>query len=139
MNKNLKRYLKISLLTTIAKCCKPLPGDKIIGYITQGRGISIHRVDCRNIKDAIEKRREKLIDVEWGDKNKSIDYAVDVFATATERPGLLKDITSLLSSEKINITRFESQRDYTLFNSLLKFSLQYLIRLTQRDKICNSH
>lgn len=89
------------LLTHMAGCCKPVPGDKIIGYITQGHGMSIHRYDCSNITHG-HATDERLIEVNW---NSLADcrYPVDLQITAQDRHGLLRDITITLTAEKINI------------------------------------
>jgi len=93
-----------NLMTTLAQCCRPVPGDSnIIGYITRGRGVTIHRRDCPNILRFDDERRERLIEVDWdvtGDKT----YPVDVQIEAFDRPGLLRDITALVANEKINLS-----------------------------------
>jgi len=93
-----------NLLTTLAQCCRPVPGDSnIIGYITRGRGVTVHRRDCSNILRFDDERRERLIEVDWdvsGDKT----YPVDVQIEAFDRPGLLRDITALVANEKINLS-----------------------------------
>ncbi|ALP53083.1 hypothetical protein Tel_07895 [Candidatus Tenderia electrophaga] len=91
------------LLTQIAKCCKPVPGDEIAGYITKGRGISIHRKDCANVLRYINQSPERLIDVEWSSKGTEQVYPVDVQIKAFDRQGLLRDVAALLSNEKVNI------------------------------------
>jgi GTP pyrophosphokinase len=88
------------LLTHIAPCCQPVPGDEIIGFITRGRGITIHRKNCPNILNEDEK--ERLIKVEWG--KAGISFPVNITIDAWDRVGLLRDITTLVSDEKINIT-----------------------------------
>ena len=96
-----------NLLSHIAGCCKPVPGDKIIGYITQTTGISIHRVDCPNILQINQAKPERLIDVTWTqveDKR----YPVDLRIYAQDRPGLLRDITSIFTQERMNITSLMS-------------------------------
>lgn len=96
-----------NLLTHIARCCKPIPGDPITGYITQGRGISIHRKDCPNILSSSERHQEKLIAVNWG--SKILDtYPVDLVINAYERQGLIRDITSLLANENISLLGINS-------------------------------
>ena len=92
------------LLTQIAKCCKPVPGDEIAGYITKGRGITIHRKDCPNVLRYINNSPERLINVEWSDKGMEQVYPVDVQIKAFDRQGLLSDVAALLSNEKVNIT-----------------------------------
>lgn len=87
------------LLTTVARCCNPTPGDEIIGYITRGRGASIHRSDCPNILRA--KDRERLVQVTWGSHVRT--YPVPIRIHAFDRSGLIGDITRLLSNDNINM------------------------------------
>ncbi|MGD8402957.1 MAG: bifunctional (p)ppGpp synthetase/guanosine-3',5'-bis(diphosphate) 3'-pyrophosphohydrolase [Anaerolineales bacterium] len=87
------------LLTNIAKCCNPTPGDEIVGYITRGRGATVHRQDCPNILRMRE--RERLVAVSWGMRGRT--YAVPVRIHAYDRQGLMGDISNLLSNENINI------------------------------------
>jgi len=95
------------LLTRIAKCCKPIPGDNIIGFITQGRGISIHRHDCKNLSKLSAGHHEKTIAVNW-DGGKLGAYYVDLQITAEGREALLREITSLLANEKIDLIMLNS-------------------------------
>lgn len=98
-----------NLLTQIAKCCNPLPGDPIIGYITRTRGISIHRQKCENILHVGQENENRLISVSWGDKY-SEAYPVDLIMRALNRPGLLRDLTSILANEKINVLGLRTQK-----------------------------
>lgn len=91
-----------NLLTHIARCCQPVPGDDIIGYITTGRGISIHQKTCANILHANESQQNRLIEVTWGG-NVSEGYKVDIIIHAYDRSGLLRDVTQLLTTEKANV------------------------------------
>ena len=97
-----------NLLTSMAKCCQPVPGDDVIGYITIGRGVSIHRQDCSNILHSSEKQRQRFIQVSWGSSTRD-HYVVDVLVKAFDRPGLLKDITAMLSNEKAHVYALQSQ------------------------------
>jgi GTP pyrophosphokinase len=92
-----------NLLTNTARCCKPALGDPIIGFITQGRGVTIHRSDCKNILNLPEGKRSRLIEVEWGGGGRHATYSVDVEIEAIDRQGLLIDIYTVLASEKINV------------------------------------
>jgi GTP pyrophosphokinase len=87
------------LLTAMAKCCNPTPGDEIIGYITRGHGATIHRQDCPNILRI--KDRERLVKVSWGENVRT--YPVPIRIRAYDRQGLMGDITTLLNSENVNI------------------------------------
>ena len=99
-----------NLLTHIARCCQPVPGDPVLGYITLGRGVSIHRQDCVNIIHASEKQQERFLQVSWRSVIRD-NYLVHLSIKAFDRPGLLRDITSLLSTEKANIYALESRTD----------------------------
>jgi len=87
------------LLTTIARCCKPAPGDEIIGYITRGRGATIHRVDCPNVLRVRD--RERLAKVSWGEPKST--YPVDIRVIAYDRDGLLRDVSTVIAEEGINM------------------------------------
>lgn len=88
------------LLTHLAPCCKPIPGDEIIGYVTRGRGITVHRTSCPNIANITE--RERLTPISWGSDEQTL-YPVQVRVQAWDRVGLLRDITALAADEKVNI------------------------------------
>ncbi len=89
------------MLVRFAQCCHPLPGEPIVGYITRGRGITIHRQDCPNLLHRAQNEPERLIQVDWGIETPT--YPVTILVKAWNRAGLLRDITNILASEKINI------------------------------------
>src|SRR5690606_18886723 len=91
-----------NLLTHIAGCCKPVPGDAIIGYITVGRGVSVHRQDCSKILQLQYTEPERIIEVSWGDADQAT-FPVDISILAYDRQGLLRDITLLLATERANV------------------------------------
>jgi guanosine-3',5'-bis(diphosphate) 3'-pyrophosphohydrolase len=97
------------LLTRLANCCHPLPGDKIIGYITQGRGITVHRRDCPNIVH--EQEKERLVKVEWGAVAQV--YPVTIQVDAWDRVGLVRDISAIIAEEGVNLTEvsMDNHRD----------------------------
>lgn len=97
-----------NLLTQIAQCCKPLPGDSIVGYITRMRGVSVHRIDCKNIMEMSAHHQSRLINVSWGDKVQR-NYTVDILLRTQDRSGLLRDVTTLLATEKINVLGLQTQ------------------------------
>lgn len=97
-----------NLLTSMARCCQPVPGDEVIGYITVGRGVSVHRKDCPNIIHAGEKQRQRFLQVSWGSSTRD-HYVVDVLIKAFDRPGLLRDVTSLLANEKAHVYSLQTQ------------------------------
>lgn len=96
-----------NILVRFSKCCNPVPGDEIIGYITKGRGVSIHRKDCPNTKDLLVEP-ERIIEVEWNTQS-SVSYNADVQVRANDRQGLLAEITSIINENKINIVSFYSR------------------------------
>ncbi|MFA7239489.1 MAG: bifunctional (p)ppGpp synthetase/guanosine-3',5'-bis(diphosphate) 3'-pyrophosphohydrolase [Sulfuricellaceae bacterium] len=90
-----------NLLTVMAKCCKPAPPDEIVGFVTRGRGVAIHRHDCPNVRRLDETGQERLLAAQWGAKAGL--YEVDVEVEAGDRQGLLRDISEALTREKVNV------------------------------------
>lgn len=99
-----------NLLTTIARCCKPLPGDAVIGYVTRGRGVSIHGRDCENLLHAMKENPERVIEVDWNEQ-KAITRPVDLHLQIYDKPEILRHITTLLAGEKINVVGLLTQKD----------------------------
>lgn len=99
-----------NLMHYIARCCQPIPGDPIVGFITQGRGISIHRADCDQWIELQSHVPERIVDAVWG-KSYSSGYALVVRVIANNRSGLLHDITTILANEKINVLSVASRSD----------------------------
>ncbi len=98
------------LVTHVARCCKPVPYDQIVGYITRGRGVTVHRNDCRNLLRLKREEPERLIDVEWS-RGSQQTYVVDIYVRAFDRQGLLRDITEVLSNEQLNVTAVNTLTD----------------------------
>ncbi len=103
-----------SLLTQLAKCCKPAPPDAIGGFVTRGKGVSIHRADCPNLRQLQAKDAGRVIDVAWGQPKAGATgglptYAVDVTVQASDRPSLLRDIAEVFSKEKAHVQSVQSQ------------------------------
>ncbi|KRI00890.1 bifunctional (p)ppGpp synthetase/guanosine-3',5'-bis(diphosphate) 3'-pyrophosphohydrolase [Curvibacter sp. PAE-UM] len=100
-----------SLLTQLAKCCKPAPPDEIRGFVTRGKGVSVHRADCSNLHQLVAKHGERVIEVEWGvPKGGEVPlYPVDVSIEAADRQGLLRDILEVFSKEKFNVVGAQTQ------------------------------
>ncbi len=92
-----------NLVTRLAGCCRPAPGDPIIGYITQGRGVTIHRRDCPSILNLDDELQPRLMAVEWSAGTRSEGYSVAVHVHAYDRPALIRDITTTLADEKVNV------------------------------------
>jgi len=97
------------LLTQLARCCKPAPPDEIVGFITRGKGVSIHRANCKNLAQMRMKAMERVIQTTWGEPAKDTVYPVDIFILASDRQGLLRDISEIFSREKINVIGVSTQ------------------------------
>jgi GTP diphosphokinase / guanosine-3',5'-bis(diphosphate) 3'-diphosphatase len=118
------------LLVNLARCCSPMPGDEIIGYITRGRGITVHRNDCPNMQSLRDS--ERLIDVSWRTADEKQRYIVPVEVVAYDREGLLREITTIIADQKVNISSVEvSTRQHiaTLYLQLEIASNQQLTRI----------
>jgi guanosine-3',5'-bis(diphosphate) 3'-pyrophosphohydrolase len=89
------------LLVRLARCCNPVPGDGIVGFVTRGRGVSVHRGDCPNAADLL-RQSERIIEVEW-DTESSTTYQVEVFIEARDRTRLLNDVTAALAEAGVNV------------------------------------
>ena len=98
-----------SLLPPLARCCHPVPPDEIVGYVTRGRGVTIHRADCPNIRNMSEQDHGRLIEVSWGQSGESV-FPAEVFVVATDRPGLLRDISEVFMKAKQSIIGMNSQK-----------------------------
>lgn len=90
------------MLVRMAKCCNPVPGDDIVGYITRGRGVSVHRKDCKNLKNLAESEPERIIEVSW-ERGRTESYQVDLRIEAVNKSALLNDVTHIIKEEKINL------------------------------------
>ena len=100
-----------SLMTQLAPCCRPAPPDGICGFVTRGKGVSVHRSDCSNLGEMVRKNGERVIDVEWGQAPGSANavYPVDVIVEANDRLGLLKDVIEVFSKERMNVVGMHTQ------------------------------
>jgi GTP pyrophosphokinase len=97
------------LMTQLAKCCKPAPPDGIVGFVTRGKGVSIHRATCKNFAEMRAKAPERVIIADWGRTGHDTVYPVDLFILANDRQGLLRDISEVFSREKINVIGVNTQ------------------------------
>ncbi len=102
-----------SLMTQLAKCCRPAPPDPIAGFVTRGKGVSVHRSDCRNFREMAARSSERVIDVQWGvpsgNAARPAVYPVDVMVEASDRQGLLRDISDVFAREKTNVIGVQTQ------------------------------
>jgi len=96
------------LMTQLARCCKPVPPDGIVGFVTRGRGISVHRRDCRSLAQLLVRHPERAIESQWGAREAAV-FPVDIAVQAHDRQGLLRDVSEVLSRERINVTAVKTQ------------------------------
>ncbi|WP_249975447.1 GTP diphosphokinase [Vreelandella olivaria] len=99
-----------NLKTSMANCCRPVPGEPIVGFITQGRGVTVHRQDCSNILQLRMEEPQRIIEVEWGERAHT-RYPVTIEIQAWDRSGLLRDVTGLLGNEKVNVLAVNTLTD----------------------------
>ena len=125
------------LLTNIAPCCNPVPGDEIIGFITRGKGVSVHRQDCTNILNLEHDKQKQLISVEWADHDNQT-YEISLMIQAIDRSGLLRDISNILSDLKVNVLGVQtlSSKDTQMADMNITLEIQDLQQLQKvSDKI----
>ncbi|WP_427339089.1 RelA/SpoT family protein [Caloranaerobacter sp. DY30410] len=127
-----------NIMVRFSKCCNPVPGDEIIGYITRGRGVSIHRKDCPNIADL--SIQDRFIEVEWDDAKK-VSYLAEIQIKATDRPGLLSEITQLLTEKNLTVTSLNARTNrekIALINLVLEIkSVEQLNELMRKIRGIN--
>jgi GTP pyrophosphokinase len=124
------------LLTQLAHCCQPAPFEPIAGYITQGRGVTIHRQDCANLLALASRHHERIIEVSWGETPAT--YPVDIMIVAHDRSGLLRDITSILANEQVNVLSANTltDRDTSIARMGLTLEITDVVQLSRvLDKI----
>jgi GTP pyrophosphokinase len=121
------------LLTRLATCCKPVPGDEIIGYVTRGKGITVHRADCPNVLR--EPEPERLVPVSWGNTQTQA-YPVGLRMEAWDRVGLMRDVSTVSADEKVNLLSINSvthpDRTVTMRLTVEVASVEALSRILQR-------
>ncbi len=111
-----------SLLTTMATCCQPVPYDSIVGFITRGKGVTVHREDCPNILNLRESERERLIDVSWGE-DISGQYRVEIRVMAFDRQGLLRDVSTALSNHDVDVVEVNTKSNETDQTAQMRLTL----------------
>jgi GTP pyrophosphokinase len=122
------------ILVKLAKCCTPVPGDQIVGFVTRGSGVSVHRADCTNVKSLMSDPG-RLIDVEWAPTTKSV-FLVQIQVEALDRSGLLSDVTRVLSEHHVNIlSATVSTNDDRLAISRFVFEMGDTVHL---DRVLNA-
>ncbi|MEC4728451.1 GTP diphosphokinase [Shewanella sp. D64] len=112
-----------NLMSHIARCCQPVPGDEIFGFITKGRGISVHRADCEQVKELMRVHPERTVDVVWGE-HYSGGYKIRLRIIANDRSGLLRDLTSVLAAEKSHVMAMSSTSDVKTQTATIELELE---------------
>jgi GTP pyrophosphokinase len=112
------------LMTSIARCCKPVPYDSIVGFVTRGRGVTVHRLDCANLRALDEENRARLVEVHWSDQQSQTTYAVDFLVVASDRKGLLRDISSILTNEDIDVIGVNTNSDRRTDTATMRFTVE---------------
>ncbi len=110
------------LMSNFARCCRPVPPEGVVGYITQGRGVSIHRADCGNFLGLNQRHPERMIEVSWGE-SETATYPVELCLRAMDRGGLLRDISAVLSDEKANVTTLSTHTDQESLETVMDISV----------------
>ena len=111
------------LMCNFARCCRPVPPESIVGYITQGRGVTIHRQDCGNFLGLSRRYPERIVEISWG-RQESGAYPVDLTLHAFDRSGLIRDITSVLADDNANVLNLTSQTDKKTMQVIMQISIE---------------
>ncbi len=111
------------LLSTFARCCRPVPPEHIAGYITQGRGVTIHRQDCGNYLSLSTRKPERVIEVDWGESEHA-SYPVDLRLFAYDRQGLLRDISNVLADEEVSVVQVQTKTDKKKMQAVMELSVE---------------
>jgi GTP pyrophosphokinase len=111
-----------NIATLVAKCCKPVPPDPIVGFITRTRGVMVHRQDCVNITGLAESQRDRLMPADWGKTGDEAPFAADLEVVALDRQGLLRDISEAIARERINVTAVNTLSRGS--HAFMRFTLQ---------------
>jgi GTP pyrophosphokinase len=122
------------LMTSMATCCRPVPYDKLVGFVTRGRGVVVHRRNCRNILNLPAEERERLLDVGWAEQPPEAGYPVDITIVAADRKGLLRDVSSVLADEDANVVGTSSRSDPTSDVASMRFTVE-VAHVGQLDKV----
>ncbi len=112
------------LMTHMAQCCKPVPYDPIIGFITRGRGVTVHRRDCRNLRKMPEPEQARLLEVRWANQPADTAYAVDIVVLAADRKGLLRDVSSVFSDDEIDVVGVNTVSDRRTDRATMRFTVE---------------
>lgn len=112
------------LMTSIARCCKPVPYDPIIGFVTRGRGVTVHRRDCANLRDLDQENSARLVEVHWSEQQPQSAYPVDFLVVASDRKGLLRDISWILTNDDIDVIGVNTHSDRKTDTASMRFTVE---------------
>jgi GTP pyrophosphokinase len=113
-------------MTHMAKCCKPVPRDPIVGYITRGRGVTVHRRDCPGVTGLPPEHRARLVNVMWNERA-AVEpgaYVVDVAILASDRKGLLRDVSAVFTNEEVDVLAVQTQSDRKTDRASMRFTAE---------------
>lgn len=119
-----------SLNVSYGKCCKPVPPDPIVGYVTQARGVVVHRQDCGNVTRLVDERRARLLETSWNTGSSGL-HSVEILVRADDRQGLLRDISAVLSTEKVNVTGVKSASDAGIADMRFTLEVRDLVQMNR--------
>ena len=122
------------LMTHMARCCKPVPYDDIVGFITRGRGVTVHRSDCVVIRGLKEKEQMRLVQVGWADQPEEATYPVDVLVLASDRKGLLQDISAIFTNEEVDVIGVNTQSSRKTGRASMRFTIE-IFNIRQLSRI----
>jgi GTP pyrophosphokinase len=133
-------------LVNLARCCNPMIGEPIIGYITRGRGVTVHRSDCPNVLSMPDHEKERLIDAAWGKASQEQRYAVPIEIVAYDREGLLRDISTVIADERVSMSavKVDTRQDIATFQLTMELAnmnqlTRILSRLENVDSVFEAH
>lgn len=112
------------LMTSMARCCKPVPYDPVVGFVTRGRGVTVHRQDCPNIRALEDGERKRLVEVHWSEDQTETAYPVDILVYANDRKGLLRDISSIFTNEEMDVVGVNTTSDKTKDTATMQFTVE---------------
>jgi len=112
------------LMTQIANCCKPVPYDAIVGFVTRGRGVTVHRRDCANVKHLPPGEMDRLVRVRWASQPADATYPVDVLVIAADRKGLLRDISSVFADDDVDVVGVNTHSDRSTDTAAMRFTVE---------------
>jgi GTP pyrophosphokinase len=120
----------VDVLSQLARCCRPVPPDPVQGFVTRGRGISIHRADCRSLAELSRRMPERVLDAAWDARPlaSTLRFPAQIELRANDRPGLLRDVSDLLARDRINVTAVQTQTRGDIA------SMRFTIEVASRDQ-----